>query len=132
MRVAGRLATALGLRLVLVHVERDGAEIGVGEIAFESVLDAGTRARLRIVQRAAKEVPDAEVNACLASGSPIRALEEVAARESAEIIAVGNRGQSAFKALALGSVSRVLAASGHRPVLVVNERPSRSAGDADG
>lgn len=122
VRVAAAIAAALDLRLVLVHVEQDGEEARIGGIDFEDSLETETRPRLRLLHRVAEAAGDAEVEACLASGSPAAALEEVAARESAELLAVGTRGHGALKALALGSVSRTLAASGSRPVLIVNER----------
>jgi nucleotide-binding universal stress UspA family protein len=125
-RVAGRFASALALRLVLVHVEQGGKEGSSGAIDFDALLDAATRPRLRLLHRAANLAGDAQVEACLAEGTPAEALEEVAARESAQLIAVGTRGRGALKALALGSVSRTLAASASLPVLIVNDRSTRS------
>ena len=129
VRVAGWLAAALGLRLVLVHVEQEGDEVSTGTMDFDILLGSDTRPRLRLLHRAVEAAGRAEVEVRLASGSAATALEDVAARESAELIAVGTRGHGAVKALVLGSVSRALAASGSRPVLIVNERLSR---DCDG
>jgi nucleotide-binding universal stress UspA family protein len=123
-RVAGPLAMALGLRLVLVHVEHGGDESPTGDIDFDTWLDSDSRSRLRLLHRAAEEAGDTEVEVCLASGSPAEALEEVAARESAEMLTVGTCGHGPLKALALGSVSRKLSASSSRPVLIVNEHSS--------
>ena len=127
-RVAGWLAAALGLRLVIVHVEQEGDEALTDGIDFETLLGSDTRPRLRLLHHAAEAAGGAEVEARLASGNPAAALEEVATRESAELIAVGTRGLGALKALALGSVSRTLSASGSRPVLIVNKRPSGAPG----
>ncbi|HVL31294.1 MAG TPA: universal stress protein [Solirubrobacteraceae bacterium] len=133
-RVAARLASALGLRLVLVHVEEGGERRPPGTIEFDTLLDAATRPRVRMLQRSADAAAreGADVQLCLAAGSPAAALEDVAVREAGALIAVGTRGHGALRALALGSVSRSLAAGAPVPVLVVSEPPQADAADPRG
>jgi nucleotide-binding universal stress UspA family protein len=131
-RVAARLASALGDRLVLAHVGDAGEHEATAGVEYETLLEADGGARLRMLHDATRVTGDAEVAVSLVGGSPTAALEDLAARESAELIAVGTRGHGALKALALGSVSRTLAASASCPVLVVNERDRVSGAAASG
>jgi nucleotide-binding universal stress UspA family protein/HAMP domain-containing protein len=125
------LASELGIRLVLVHVEQRGAHLPTGALDFAARLDADIRRRLRLLHRAADTVADAEVEVFLAAGSPVQALREAALREAAELIAVGTRGHGTLKAVALGSVSRALCTASPRPVLIVGERTTAIPADPD-
>jgi nucleotide-binding universal stress UspA family protein len=121
-RVAARLASSLNVRLILANAGGAGAPTsGEGAIEFDDVLAPEARPRLRLLEQARKVTGDAETELRLLDGDPAAALEELGARESAELIAVGTRGYGVLRALALGSVSRTLAESSSRPVLVVNE-----------
>ncbi len=122
--IAARLASALDVRLVLAHVEPGGEEGPPDAIDLDVPPRAGARSRLRILQHAMDAVGDTEVEGSLVRGEPAASLRELAMTESAEMIAVGTRGHGAVKALALGSVSRALAAAGPCPVLIVNDRPN--------
>jgi nucleotide-binding universal stress UspA family protein len=121
-RVAAGLASSLGRRLILAHAEEAEAPTSREEAAeFDDLLDSDARPRLRLLEQARKATGGAETELRLISGDPAAALEELAVRESTELIAVGTRGHGAVRALALGSVSRTLAESSSRPVLIVNE-----------
>ena len=120
-RVAAGLASSLGRGLILAHSEVAEAPTAGEAVEFGDVLDPEARPRVLMLKRASEVTGDAETELRLLSGDPAVALEELGARESAELIAVGTRGHSVIRALALGSISRALAESSSRPVLVVND-----------
>jgi nucleotide-binding universal stress UspA family protein len=123
-RVAGTLASVLGLRFVPVHVD-DGAGAFAADLAPEASPRSRKHPRLRLLDAAAATAGHPSAEGHLLRGSPASALAEVAGAESAEMIAVGTRGHGGLKALVLGSVSRALLASASRPVLVINDRPAQ-------
>ena len=102
--VAGRLAGALRLRLVLAHVAHGGDN---AEVDAADLLDAAQ----------SSTAPDAHRR--VTWGDPATALAQLADREEAALIAVGSRGRGALKSALLGSVSRALVADAERPTLVV-------------
>jgi nucleotide-binding universal stress UspA family protein len=126
--VSGRLADSLGARLLLVHVDEGGVEERLLELVGGAPQATAVPPWLRRLERAVPLRPE-QVESRLATGDPAEALEAVAVRESAALVAVGTRGHGALRSLALGSVSRGLASSCSRPVLVVNE-PHRESADS--
>lgn len=64
----------------------------------------------------ARDIPCRTV---LTDGSPAAAIEDVAAREGADLVVVGRRGRGGFAELLLGSTPHSLAHHARRPVLVV-------------
>jgi nucleotide-binding universal stress UspA family protein len=125
--VSGRLAGSLGVRLVLVHVQEGGVEDRLLELVGGAPRATAAPPWLRQLERAMPLGPE-RVESRLATGDPAKALEAVAVHESAAFVAVGTRGHGALRSLALRSVSRALASSCSRPVLVVNEPHSESTG----
>ena len=114
---AAQLADDLDLRLVLAHVDdQDGRPL-----EYSARLDAPRRSRLRLLHRAMRVTDDLSPEAVLLGGDPDEALADLAETEGAEVIALGTRCQGGLKAAVLGSVSRSLAASAPRPVLIVGE-----------
>lgn len=128
VRVSGRLARSLGVRLLLVHVDESGMEQRLLELTGAAARPTPIPRWLRRLERVAR-AGSARVDSCVATGDPAEALEAVAVRESAALVAVGTRGHGALRSLALGSVSRGLASSCSRPVLVVDE-PHRESADS--
>jgi nucleotide-binding universal stress UspA family protein len=55
---------------------------------------------------------------CL-DGPPVRVLIDAAARERADVIVVGSRGEGGFSELLLGSTSHQVAEHSNRPVFIV-------------
>ncbi len=125
-RTAAWLASSLERRLILAHVAEAGVPSATDGIEYEDVLEADARPRLRLLERASQATADADVEVTLLTGAVGPELERLAARKSADLIVVGTRGHGALKALALGSVSRGLASSASRPVVVVNDPPPAS------
>ena len=125
-RVAGRLATRLGLRLVLVHARQNvqaalaypgarsstppvtGQEDAVGGLVDEVIAQAHTAAG----------VDSTDV---VEPGPPAEVLERVGERENARLIVIASRGAGGVRAAMLGSVARELAAHAGRPVVVLSE-----------
>ena len=124
LRVAAKFADALGLRLVVAHVQQPhatpamrvfgpatpmiapspGEDLGVALGALQELLGA-------------ESVDEAELR--VEAGFPAEAIADLADRENAELVVVGSRGQGAFKAAFLGSVSNELIGIARCPVLVV-------------
>ncbi len=132
VKTASRLADQLELRLVLVHVVDDRPQFpyAEGSVAHPRLERAKARG-VRLLDRLGREA-DAD-SRCVVAGDPAGALQEVAAEEDAELLAVGSRGRSPMKALR-GSVSRSLVSEGGRPVLVVPPKAAEhvlEAGDGE-
>ena len=72
-------------------------------------------------ERAAKEAPGLLVDTDPVEGSPAGAVTE--AGSGAQMLVVGSRGNGAFAAMILGSVSRYAATHAACPVVVVREAP---------
>lgn len=126
--VAARLASRLGLRLVLAHVAEfahvpdaataplDGLVPRAAVAAFD---DAQEEAAERLLAQTAVEAGLADAERRVAAGHPAERLAELADEEDAELIVVGSRGRGAFKAAFLGSVSSSLVGVARCPVLIV-------------
>jgi nucleotide-binding universal stress UspA family protein len=129
--VAGRLATRLGLRLVVVHARQNlqaavaypGARsstppvTGQEDSVAELVDDVITRAH---------EAAGTDATDVVEPGPPADVLERVAEREGARLIVIATRGAGGVRAAMLGSVARELAAHATRPVVVLSETAIRS------
>jgi nucleotide-binding universal stress UspA family protein len=115
--LASDLAERHGARVVLVHVdERIPAKGGV-----HPVLPNEEQVR-REIQGLARQLSGQGINASsevveVVLGGPAHALEEVAVRENADLIAVGRRGHSPVAGLVLGSVTQRLLHVARRSVL---------------
>jgi nucleotide-binding universal stress UspA family protein len=96
------LAESLHARLVVVHVVGDSSDKA----------DA-------LVRRAHARLGDEDVEVRLAAGTPAEVIRDAADHEDAELLVVGSRGRGGLRSAVLGSVSRDLAVSVRRPVVVV-------------
>ena len=94
-----------------------------GESSYDTVSDVirtnAGRALAVAAERAAKAAPDLLIDTDEVEGSPADAVTDAA--NGALMVVVGSRGQGAFAALVLGSVSRYAATHASSPVVVVRE-----------
>ena len=115
--LASDLAERYGAKVVLVHVdERIAAKGGVLPVLPNEEQVRGE------IQELAQQLSGQGINASsevveIVLGGPAHALEEVAVRESADLIAVGRRGHSPVAGLVLGSVTQRLLHIARRSVL---------------
>ncbi|HEX2504087.1 MAG TPA: universal stress protein, partial [Miltoncostaeaceae bacterium] len=125
-RIAGGLARALGGRVVIAHALKDlRATIAyLGARSTQPALTGQPDAReadaVRIVEDALGAAGDGATGV-VEPGAPWDALQAVADREGAQMLAVAARGQSAARAALFGSVATRLAEEATRPILVVPE-----------
>jgi len=124
-RLAGRLATRLGCRLVVVHARQNlsavraypgassatppvtGQEDAVRELADQVLKKAEAAAGIDAVR-------------VVEPGPPAEVLEAVADRERARLIVIASRGVGALRAALLGSVAGELPLTADRPVVVLS------------
>jgi nucleotide-binding universal stress UspA family protein len=110
------VANRLGCSLVLAHVAGEaGADAEALLTSMRVRLGLGAQADVRLLQ-----------------GSPAEALMAAAEAGDAELLVVGSRGRGSIRSALLGSVSRTLAMSSPRPVLIVpagTEEAGRHGGD---
>jgi nucleotide-binding universal stress UspA family protein len=94
-----------------------------GESSYDTVSDVirtnAGRALAVAAERAAKAAPDLLIDTDEVEGSPADAVTDAA--NGALMVVVGSRGEGAFAALVLGSVSRYAATHASSPVVVVRE-----------
>ena len=125
-RIAGGLARALGGRVVITYALKDlrATITYLGARSTEPPLTGQPDAReadaVRIVEEALAAAGDGATGV-VEPGAPWDALQAVADREGARMLAVAARGQSAARAALFGSVATRLAAEATRPILMVPE-----------
>jgi nucleotide-binding universal stress UspA family protein len=117
--VAASMAQAEGARLVVVHV----VELLSGKGGSYPMHVDEDEIHARIVAAVAKlkkkgVAVDLEVHQ-IAYGGPSHIIAEIADRENADLIVVGNRGHNPVAEVMLGNVPVRLMHIAHRPVLVV-------------
>jgi nucleotide-binding universal stress UspA family protein len=120
LRTAGRLADALGLRLVVEHVVAPvpvRAEPWTAPAASFGGNDLASGQALLERVCAEAELPDAERR--IAVGRPAERLAELADEEDAELIVVGSRRHRLLRAAFVGGVSSELIGLATCPVLVI-------------
>jgi nucleotide-binding universal stress UspA family protein len=105
-RPGGRDAIALavqlaapGARIILANVHSDGGAVGYG--ASQSIAQARARAEQVLSAESARLQRDAET-VVIASGSPGRALHELAEHETVDLLVVGSCHRSALGRVLLG------------------------------
>ena len=89
------------------------------ETVSDTIRDNAGRALAVASERAAKASPDLLIDTDEVEGSPADAVTEAA--NGAQMLVVGSRGEGAFAALVLGSVSRYAATHASSPVVVVRD-----------
>lgn len=123
--LAGRLATRLGCRLVIVHARQNLRAVAAYPGA--SMKTPPATGQEDAVQRLAEKViEDAERAAGVSAvdvvepGPPAEVLESVADRENARLIVIAARGVGPLRAAVLGSVAAELPMTAARPVVVLS------------
>jgi nucleotide-binding universal stress UspA family protein len=129
LKVAEQYARRLGARLVLAHVVEDTSvdyaalDPMAGGLGAGSLVLAATEQRAEAGEMLLKQMAiDAGVEHAeqrVSFGYPAERLAGLADDEGAELIVVGSRGRSAFKAAFLGSVSKTLIGVARCPILIV-------------
>lgn len=122
LRVARELATALGVKLVLVHVAPRTEAPGVstapaGQRRLREAELEEAREILRRVTAEAELGEDVEQRAEI--GSAADRIVAVCAELDASFVVVGSRGRGGLKSAVLGSVSRSIAGGAPCPVVIV-------------
>jgi nucleotide-binding universal stress UspA family protein len=123
--LAGRLATRLGGRLVLVHARQNLRAVAAYPGA-RSTTPPVTGQEDAVQGLVDKVIEDAEHAAGVSAvgvvepGPPAQVLETVADRENARLIVIAARGVGALRAALLGSVAADLPAATVRPVVVLS------------
>jgi nucleotide-binding universal stress UspA family protein len=127
VRVAGRLAHALGWRLVLVHA-LPGARATASYLGaratnppWSSQPDARSNQADQIVHDALEVVDGLgpEAMGVVEDGAPWDVLEAVAGREDCPLLVVAARGRGAVRSAVFGSVATRLATGSRRAVVMV-------------
>lgn len=123
--LAGRLASRLGCRLVVVHALQNLKALAAYPGA--SMATPPVTGQADSVQRAAADaVKDGEEAAGVSavgvveSGPPTEVLQSIAEREAARLIVIAARGVGALRAALLGSVAAELPLEATRPVVVIS------------
>jgi nucleotide-binding universal stress UspA family protein len=127
--LASDLAARLELRLLLAHVMPGEGSLPV---EYSSLLEGEQRSALNVIHRAVAGVShriSPEVR--LERGDPADRLDDLAARESAELIVVGSRGLGRVRAALMGSVAGRLAGTACAPVAVLSPHVRLAAGSGD-
>jgi nucleotide-binding universal stress UspA family protein len=120
------LAASARARVTVVYVRKPPHEI-FGDDYYERALSVSfTRAREVIDEAlAAAEALDVDAEGEIMEGNAAREIVELASSRAADLIVVGSRALGPLAATLLGSVSRAVIHTAHRPVLVVVARPNR-------
>ncbi len=130
--LAGRLASRLGCRLVVVHARQNLKALAAYPGASMSTPPA-TGQEDAVQQAADDAVKNAEGAAGLSavgvveSGPPTEVLQSIAERESARLIVIAARGVGALRAALLGSVAAELPLEATRPVVVISGSAAAAA-----
>ena len=121
VRVAQALATALGSRLVLVHVapptEAPGvsaAPAGQERLREKELADAHA-----LLQGVAGRLAAGDAEQRVELGSPADRIVAIADEEDAALVVIGSRGRGDVKSALLGSVSHGVASKATCPVVIV-------------
>lgn len=124
VRIAGRLAAALGVELVLLYVavEAESARIVAtqGGLAEEAVEEEIMRdVRDRVAAFAGEWLPDREVRILIGRGEVVSSMVEHARSEDAEMVVVGHHEHGVLARLFQGDPAHDLLERSPCPVLVV-------------
>lgn len=123
--LAGRLATALGARLVLVHARQNLRAVAAYAGASKTTPpltgqdDAVQKLADRVIEDA-EQAAGVSALAIVEPGPPAEVLESVADREHARLVVIAARGVGGLRAALLGSVAAALPLEATRPVVVLS------------
>ncbi len=121
VRVAVRLATALGARLTLLTVYHAPSP-ALGEPNYSTALAHALDEARQVVERAVQVVRDAggaPPETEWLAGAPAETIVATAHNGAYDLIIMGTHGRGRLEAALLGSVSSTVAAHAGRPVVVV-------------
>jgi nucleotide-binding universal stress UspA family protein len=130
--VAGRLATRLGCRLVVVHARQNlramaaypGASMATPPVSGQE--DAVRKMAADVVKKA-QDAAGVSAGTVVEPGPPAEVLESVADREAARLIVIAARGVGGLRAALLGSVAAELPVASARPVVVLSGSAAAAA-----
>ena len=118
--VAAGLAERQDARLLMVHaVQHAVGGNGAASAHARLITERETEAAELLLEHLAEAAGLEHAERRVVSGHPAERLAELADDEGAELIVVGSRGRSSFKAGLLGSTATSLIAIARCPVLVV-------------
>jgi nucleotide-binding universal stress UspA family protein len=123
--MAADLARRYGARLVLAHVDERIPGKGGTSPVYADEEEVREELQREAEALTAQGVETTLETVAVVLGGPAHAIEELAAREDADLIVVGRRGHSPVVGLLLGSVTQRLLHIARRPVLTA---PSADAG----
>jgi nucleotide-binding universal stress UspA family protein len=123
--LAGRLATRLGSRLVLVHARQNLRAVAAYPGARSTTppvtgQEDSVQGLVNKVMENAQQAAGVSSVGVVEPGPPAQVLETVADRENGRLIVIAARGVGALRAALLGSVAADLPAAASRPVVVVS------------
>jgi nucleotide-binding universal stress UspA family protein len=121
LRAAHRLAEALGLELVLLHVEPTANVPGVSAApaAHERLLAEEIREANALLERLVREDGLEGVRRRVEVGRAAGSIVAVCEEEDAELVVLGSHGRRGVRAAVLGSVSAEVAAKAPCPCVIV-------------
>jgi nucleotide-binding universal stress UspA family protein len=133
--LAGRVATRLGCRLVVVHARQDLRALAAYPRFSRATppltgQDDAVRKLAEQIIRQAEEAAGVDAIAVIEPGPPTKVLESVADRESARLIVIATRGAGGLRAALLGSVAAELPVQAARPVMVLSARAAATVDSA--
>jgi nucleotide-binding universal stress UspA family protein len=120
--VSRRLAAALSLELVLVHVAEHTTAPGMSAApaAHERLREQERSEGEALLERVAnEEAVGGDVRRLVLLGPAVERIVETCGREEAVLVTIGSRGRSGVRAALLGSVSGAVAARAPCPCLIV-------------
>jgi nucleotide-binding universal stress UspA family protein len=128
LALASDLAARLDLRLLIAHVlPGEGEGVGVESPGIDH--DQRTQELLHRAVAGVSHRISPEVR--LERGEPAERLDDLAGRESAELIVVGSRGVGRIRSALIGSVASRLAGAACAPVVVLSPHVRLAEGSGD-
>lgn len=127
VETAGRLAAALGARIVLLYVVEDRLPpllYGVTELDRNDLLAQHCRkAEVSLAEYAAKHLPGTPTEVCVHTGMPHREILACAEQRGADMIVIATHGYGNVGQLVFGSTAQRVIHHAHCPVVTVRSHP---------
>jgi len=137
--LAVEYAKAFGAQLLIAHViDSNSFPDYVDWVGEEHYADWKDEALKQILKRTQEYVKDRleslesecakgveQVKTCCRIGLPSKEIVALAEKESVDLIVVGTHGRTGVKHLVMGSISRSVLKTAHRPVLIVEAPPGK-------